>query len=256
MKMPVVFVSHGAPDIALSTNATTQCWQALGKQLPTPKAILVLSAHWTTQQPIISNASQPETIYDFGGFPNALYQLTYPAQGAPELAQDIQALLQTQGINAQLEARGLDHGAWIPLLAMYPDATIPVLQLSIQPHLEVAWHIKLGQSLSYLREQGVLILGSGAVTHNFAWLKPHSSQAFTPAQQFADWLGHTLVQRDTQSLYEYRNLAPYGQAAHPTDEHLLPLMAIYGASQADDQLTRYTPEYTYAALAMDAYLWA
>ena len=255
MLSPLVFVSHGSPDVALQDGATLQCWQQLGTTLPRPRAILLISAHWETPQPVISTANQPSTIHDFGGFPQALYQMQYPAPGMPELAERVTQCLAVNGIpltqNAQ---RGLDHGAWIPLRTLYPQADVPVVQLSVQPSAGTEWHWRLGQALRPLREEGILIMASGAVTHNFGWLARQGAPV-PQAQVFSDWLGEKLAARDVPALLDYRQQAPYGAAAHPTEEHLLPLFVTLGASDADETLTRYTPEYCYGGLAMDAYVW-
>ena len=254
MLSPVVFVSHGAPDVALHNGATTQCWQTLGATLARPRAILVLSAHWETAQPTISNAIQPQTIHDFGGFPRPLYQMHYPAAGMPELTPLVADCLATQGIALNTQQRGLDHGAWIPLRSMYPQADIPVVQLSIQPHAGTAWHWRLGEALRPLREAGVLIMASGAVTHNFGWLA-RNAPPLDKAQIFSDWLGEKVLARDIPALLNYRLQAPYGADAHPTEEHLLPLFVTLGASLAAEPVRRFTPEYCYSGLAMDAYVW-
>lgn len=256
MLMPVLFVSHGAPDIALQTQAPTLvCWQQLGEYLERPKAILVVSAHWETSTPTLSTAKQPNTIYDFGGFPAPLYRLKYPAAGAPELAKPIQAAFAQAHLPLTIDTqRGLDHGAWIPLLSLFPQADIPVAQLSIQTQAGPEWHIQLGQALQSLRAAGVLILASGAVTHNFGWLS-RSTEPLPAALEFSDWLAETLQTRAQEELIAYRKKAPHGAAAHPTEDHILPLFAAFGASTAADLLRRFTPEVTYGALAMDAYLW-
>lgn len=256
MPAPLIFISHGAPDIALRTDSpTVKCWQALGQKLPRPDAILVLSAHWGTRLPVISTAEQPATIHDFGGFPTALYQLRYPAQGMPELASKVGDCLTNAGLPFTVDTkRGLDHGAWIPLLSMYPQADIPVTQLSIQPHSGAEWHLQLGEALRPLREQNILIMASGAVTHNFGWLSRENTP-LPAAKTFSDWLGEKLEKREMETLLNYRTIAPFGAEAHPTEEHLLPLFVTLGASTASDKLTRFTPEFTYSALAMDVYLW-
>lgn len=256
MHTPVLFVSHGAPDIALQTQAPTlACWQQLGDYLERPKAILVVSAHWETSTPLLSTAEHPQTIYDFGGFPAPLYKLSYPANGAPELVPLLQAAFTQADLPLGLDPRrGLDHGAWIPLLSLFPKADIPVAQLAIQTQAGPAWHIKLGQALQSLRAEGVFIMASGAVTHNFGWLS-HSSEPLPAALVFSDWLAEQLQARAADNLLAYRTQAPYGAAAHPTEDHILPLFVAFGASTANDQLRRFTPEVTYGALAMDAYLW-
>jgi 4,5-DOPA dioxygenase extradiol len=165
---PSIFVSHGAPDLLLTPSSSLDFLQQLGGQLGQPKAILVISAHWTTPVPTVSLATQPETIHDFWGFPAPLYELTYPAPGAPELADQVSKRLIEAGMGCELAAdRGFDHGAWEPLLAMYPDAQIPVTQLSVQPHLGPAHHVQMGRALATLRQEGILVLASGAATHNF-----------------------------------------------------------------------------------------
>lgn len=256
MQTPVLFISHGAPDIALQTQAPTlACWQQLGDYLERPKAILVVSAHWETQIPTFSTATQPNTIYDFGGFPAPLYRLKYPAAGAPELATQLQAAFAQANLPLDIDTqRGLDHGAWIPLLSVFPKADIPVAQLSIQTPAGPEWHVKLGQALQSLRAEGVLIMGSGAVTHNFGWLS-RTAQPLPAAIEFSDWLAEKLKVRAHEELTAYRTKAPYGAVAHPTEDHILPLFVAFGASTAEDQLRRFTPEITYGALAMDAYLW-
>lgn len=257
MLMPVVFLSHGAPDIILQPHSPTlSYWQQLGEMLPRPDAILVLSAHWETTTPTISRAVQPQTIYDFSGFPAALYQMRYPAAGATELVPKVATCLANAGLPLEVDPqRGLDHGAWIPLRIMYPQAHIPVTQLSIQPHQSPDWHRQLGEALRPLREQGVLVLATGSVTHNFAWLS-HRAEPLPQALAFSHWLSERLQQRDTATLLNYRRLAPYGAESHPTDEHLMPLYVAYGASTAADTLSHTSPEFTYGALAMDGYVWA
>ncbi|MFZ1342401.1 DODA-type extradiol aromatic ring-opening family dioxygenase [Thiothrix eikelboomii] len=256
MPMPILFVSHGSPDIALQTQAPTlACWQQLGEYLERPKAILVVSAHWETSTPTLSTTTQPKTIYDFGGFPAPLYRLSYPAAGAPELASQLQTAFTQANLPLKTDTqRGLDHGAWIPLLSLFPAADIPVAQLSIQTQAGPAWHLKLGQALQSLRTAGVLILASGAVTHNFAWLSP-TAEPWPAAFEFSNWLADKLQARAQEELITYRTTAPYGSAAHPTEEHILPLFVAFGASTHTDQLKRFTPEVTYSALVMDAYLW-
>ncbi|HPY40502.1 MAG TPA: class III extradiol ring-cleavage dioxygenase [Thiolinea sp.] len=256
MQTPVLFVSHGAPDIALQTQAPTlACWQQLGAQLEHPKAILVVSAHWETATPTFSSAAHPNTIYDFGGFPAPLYRLKYPADGAPEMATLLQAAFAKVDLPLKIDPqRGLDHGAWIPMLSLFPKAEIPVAQLSIQTQAGPAWHVKLGQALQSLRAEGILIIASGAVTHNFGWLS-RTADPLPAAVEFSDWLGEKLQARAQEELIAYRSKAPHGAAAHPTEDHILPLFVAFGASTAEDQLRRFTPEVTYGALAMDAYLW-
>lgn len=254
---PVLFVSHGAPDVLLKSTATVACWARLGAELPRPKAVLVISAHWAAREPTVSTAGAPETIHDFGGFPPALYQMSYPAPGAPALAARVGALLEAAGLpHAETPDRGLDHGAWIPLKAMYPEADVPVVQLALQPFAGPDWHRRIGVALRPLRDEGVLILASGAVTHNFGWLTWGVDSAPEPKSvAFADWVGEALARDDRPALLDYRRVAPYGAEAHPTEEHLLPLFAALGAAAPGEIPLRLEPEYNYGGLAMDAYLW-
>lgn len=254
---PVLFVSHGAPDVLLKPGATVALWKRLGADLPRPRAILVISAHWASREPTVSTVTRPETIHDFGGFPPALYAMQYPAPGAPELATRVRNLLREAGLPcAETPERGLDHGAWIPLTAMYPEADIPVVQLALQPNAGTDWHRRLGAALRPLRDEGVLILASGAVTHNFGWLTwGENSKPYEAARSFANWLAEALSRDDRPTLLNYRQASAHGAAAHPSEEHLLPLFAALGAANPGEIPVRLEPEYTYGGLAMDAYLW-
>ena len=170
-RLPTLFVSHGSPMLALEPGTTGPVLTKVGDRLPRPKAILVISAHWLTHQPTLSSSQAPETIHDFGGFPRALYSLQYPAPGSPELATQVQAMLKNIGLEAKLdEHRGLDHGAWVPLRYLYPQADIPVVQLSLNPSVPPKLQFALGQLLQSLSAEGVLILASGSFTHNLGEL--------------------------------------------------------------------------------------
>lgn len=253
--MPVVFVSHGAPDALLRSPDTVACWRELGRRIPQPSAILVVSAHWEAVRATASQAVAPETIHDFSGFSPSLYRILYPAPGAPELAERVVALLSEAGVNAGLDAgRGLDHGAWVPLSVMYPDAAVPVMQLSLVAGVDAATHFAMGRILAPLREQGVLILTSGAITHNFSWLDDTPDKApLAQAVQFAEWVAEKLAAGEESALLDYR-AAPQGVESHPSEEHFMPLLVALGAA-AGDRPVRYQPKFTYGALAMDAYLW-
>jgi 4,5-DOPA dioxygenase extradiol len=254
MAMPVVFVSHGPPDALLKAPDTVACWRAIARDLPTPTAILAVSAHWQTRQPTASLAGAPDTLHDFSGFAPELHRMQYHAPGAPMLAERAVALLSAAGLAADLHPdRGLDHGAWVPLTAMYPDAHVPVTQLSLTRNASAADHYNIGQALAPLRDEGVLIVASGSITHNFAWLDPHADSPLPQAQAFADWLADRLAANDTAALLDYR-ARPGGADAHPSDEHLLPLFVALGAAHGDT-VQRYQPPFTYGALAMDAYVW-
>jgi 4,5-DOPA dioxygenase extradiol len=229
----------------------------LGKRLPKPSAILVISAHWETSAPTVSKAVEPETIHDFSGFPEQLYKLQYPALGAPETAQAAAFALQQAGIPVQLDdAHGLDHGAWVPLSLIYPEADVPVAQLSLQPEQDPAWHIGLGSALRPLREQGVLIVGSGSITHNLRAIFKHPQGSSVPAwvAEFCDWMAQRIRAGDMVSLSAYRTLAPHAVQNHPTDEHLLPLFVALGAADRIDNAQHLNHVMTYGLLAMDMWL--
>src|SRR5487761_2371800 len=255
--MPVVFVSHGAPDALLKAPDTIAAWREMSHQIPVPKGILVISAHWEALQPTVSVASAPETIYDFSGFSPELYRMKYPAQGAPALAKRVASLLSEAGIKGELHPnRGLDHGAWVPLTAMFPNADIPVAQLTLVRNGTVSTHFEIGKALAPLRDEGILILTAGAITHNFGWLnwRADGSEApFPKAKSFADWVTKELAAHNVSALLDYRS-APYGSESHPTEEHFLPLFVALGAASGDTS-TLYRPGFTYGGLSMDAYLW-
>ena len=202
-RLPTLFLSHGSPLNAAERTASSDAWVALARKLPEPRAVLMVSAHWETSVPMLTGNPKPETIHDFGGFPEELYRIRYPAPGAPELASEAVALLKEAGIAAGVNGcRGLDHGAWVPLSWMYPDADVPVLQLSLQPGLGTARHVELGRALAPLAADGVLIVGSGHATHNLRdWMaNPRRQEPLRYAQAFAEWLHERLAARDTSAL--------------------------------------------------------
>lgn len=255
-RQPALFVSHGAPTLALEPGPTRGFLAQLGAGLERPEAILVMSAHWETAAPAVSAATQPETIHDFHGFPEALYRMRYPAPGAPELARRVQQLMSAAGLDAAAPPdRGLDHGAWVPLMLMFPDADIPVAQIAVQTPLGPAHHHRLGESLRPLRDDGVLVIGSGSVTHNLGEFGRHRYDSPPPAWvgDFNEWLATSLVSGDTGKLLDYRSKAPHAARNHPTEEHLLPLFAAYGAGTPGARPQRLHAGYTYGVIGMDAW---
>lgn len=257
MAIPILFISHGAPTLSLEPGETGAAWQQIGVLLPKPSAILVISAHWETLVPTVSSVAQPETIHDYSGFPAELYKLKYPAPGAPDMAQAAALALQQAGIPAQLDSlRGLDHGAWVPLSFLFPDADIPAAQLSIQPEKGPEWHIALGRALRPLREHSVLIIGSGSISHNLRAILKHPLGEAAPewVTEFCDWMAAKIKAGDLDALGAYRTLAPYAVQNHPTDEHLLPLFAVLGAANKIDSAVHVNRVMTYGMLAMDAWL--
>ena len=253
---PAVFVSHGAPDLSLHPSAARSFLSQLGKKLGEPQAILVISAHWGTQQPTVSGVEKPSTIHDFWGFDPRLSSSNYPALGAPKLAQKVTVLLKQAGIKSSVNNnRGLDHGAWNPLKLMYPNADIPVTQLSIQPHLSPKHHFQIGRAIYPLREEEVLILGSGSATHNLREFGKYSIDASVPdwVTEFSQWLSHSLQQGNIEALLNYKAIAPHARKNHPTEEHLLPLFVALGAGKDRKEIIELHHSYTYGVLSMAAY---
>lgn len=253
--MPTLFISHGAPMLAVEPGDTGAALTTLGRSLPRPKGILMISAHWETRGPMVSTAQRPETLHDFGGFPDALYRIGYPAPGAPDLAHRAKQLLDAAGLPAGLDPeRGLDHGAWVPLLYLYPDADVPVTQLSIQPQLSPVHHHRAGEALRPLLDEGVLVIGSGSLTHNLREFRAGAGAVEPYVREFQNWMKRSIDAKDVAALLDYRRLAPNAVRAHPTDEHLLPLFVALGAAGACGDARRLVDEVTYGVIAMDAYV--
>jgi len=253
--LPSVFISHGSPMHALEPGAAGEAWKALAQRLPRPKAIVIASAHWETNLPMLTGSDKPQTIHDFYNFPEPLYRLRYPAPGAPEVARRAQALLKNAGLTAGIDGcRGLDHGAWSPLLYMYPDADVPVVQISIQPALGPRHHVELGRALKKLPEEGVLVIGSGHMTHNLRDWSRGAGQPAPYAREFQAWVFERLKERDVESLIDYRSRSPHGVRAHPTDEHFLPLFFALGAAGEKAKPERVYDAIDSGVLAMDAYV--
>lgn len=255
---PVLFVSHGAPTFAIDPGLAGARLAELGHELPRPTAIVVISPHWMTRGGVRVGASAaPQTIHDFGGFPDELYRLHYPAAGSPELAERIQQLLADAGWHAETDTqRGLDHGAWVPLLHLMPAADVPVLQVSLPWPLspENAW--KLGEALRPLREAGVLLLASGSLTHNLYEFRGHHGAPADYVTCFAAWTADALATHDLPRLLDYRRQAPAAERAHPSDEHLIPLFVALGAAGEDYRLRILEGGVAYGVLAMDSYLFS
>lgn len=257
-RLPVLFLSHGSPMHAVEPSPVTRLWSQAAASLPRPRAVLMVSAHWDSSLPLLSGAAQPDTIHDFGGFPPELYRLRYPAPGAPDVAQEALALLRSAGFTAGIDGcRGLDHGAWIPLLKMYPQVDVPVLQLSLQSQMGAAHHYALGQALAGLRDAGVLIIGSGHMTHNlrdaFAGMRAASEPVVAAyAREFRDWVDACLLEGRTEDLLHWETRAPHARRAHPTPEHFLPLFVALGAAGSSPARSL-CAGYEFGVLAMDAY---
>ncbi|WP_025601929.1 DODA-type extradiol aromatic ring-opening family dioxygenase [Burkholderia sp. WSM2230] len=255
-RLPSLFLSHGAPTLPIDPSLPSAEFAALSAQLPRPAAVLMLSAHWGTAQPVASTSTQPETIHDFYGFPRQLYEIQYPAPGAPDLARRAAVLLRDSGLPAETQPHGLDHGAWVPMLLMFPEADVPVAQLSIQPRLDAEHHFRVGRALRPLREEGVMVIGSGQITHNLraADFSARREDADPRVAEFTDWFEARLAAGDIDALLDYRRQAPHAVLMHPTDEHLLPIFAALGAADDDFSLTVQALGTYQRALAMTNYV--
>jgi 4,5-DOPA dioxygenase extradiol len=253
--LPAIFLSHGAPTLVMEDIPARQFIAGLGALLPRPNAILCVSAHWETPEPAVSGAVRPETIHDFYGFPDALYRLTYPAPGAPELARRVKELIPEAAIDP---GQGLDHGAWNPLMLLYPAADIPVTQLSVQVAGGPGWHLDLGRRLAPLAREGVLILASGGAVHNLRQFQVDSRKPADWAVAFDDWLADRIVAGDVEALVDYRRLKPEGRMAHPREEHFLPLFVALGAGVAGESKGKGRPlhrSFAHGSLSMAAFAW-
>ena len=251
--LPSLFISHGSPMLALQPGASGPALERLAGALPRPKAIVVMSAHWESHELLVSSSPAPETWHDFGGFPRELFAVQYPAPGDPALARQIVDLLTANGLQARLDnQRPFDHGTWVPLSLMYPAADIPVVQVSLPSHMGPALQTRIGQALASLRTEGVLLIGSGSITHNLGELDWHAGpESIAPwAREFRDWVVDKLSTQDEAALHDYRQQAPYAVRSHPSDEHLLPL---YFARSAGGQFSVAHQGFTLGALGMDIY---
>jgi 4,5-DOPA dioxygenase extradiol len=255
LKAPALFVSHGAPTFALEPGLLGPKLTQLGEQLSGLTAVAVVSAHWQTPGVQVMRTLKPETVHDFGGFPPALYRLQYPAPGAPALASDTAALLEAAGFDVSFDdGRGLDHGVWVPMLYLLPAARIPVFQVSLPFALDAENALKLGRALKDLRQQGVLVMGSGSLTHNLREIGQTDPNNTRYALEFTAWIRRHVQARDLGELTDYRRRAPHAERAHPTEEHFLPLLVAVGASDDDDAVDVIEGGMTYGVLSMESYV--
>lgn len=253
-KAPVVFIGHGNPMNAILDNEYTRRLNLLGKELPKPKAILCVSAHWLTEGTFITHMMRPKTIHDFYGFPKQLFDVQYPALGNPEVAELVQSISKETKIQFDDKSWGLDHGTWAVLCKMYPEAEIPVLQLSIDMSKSPSFHFQLGQDLRSLRENGILLLGSGNIVHNLSrinWSK--TGKGFDWAIEFDEWVKDRLVARDFKSLTEDFHKSKAGPLSVPTLDHYLPLLYVLGAADEKDPLTFEYEGYDMGSISMRSF---
>ena len=253
---PVLFISHGAPTFAIEPGKLGPQLQALGAQLKGVRAVLVVSPHWQTQGVGVSTTASPETFHDFGGFPAQLYDLSYPASGAPDIAAQAAQLLSDAGFATTIDSRrGLDHGAWVPLMHLLPAAQIPVFQVSMPYDLNAEQAVQLGRALAPLRAEGVLILASGSMTHNLREFRQGTTQAAGYVQEFSSWVRTAVLANAVQPVIRYRTEAPHAERAHPTEEHFLPLLVAMGAQGEGDAVQLIDGGIEHGMLSMDSFVW-
>lgn len=252
--LPVLFVGHGSPMNAIADNAFTRTLNSLGHKMERPEAILCISAHWMTEGTWITHMDKPKTIHDFYGFPQALFDIQYPAAGRPDIAAAIQKEIATPHIHLDHEAWGLDHGTWSVLKHMYPNADVPVMQLSLNMHQPPEYHVKLGQELAKLREKGVLILGSGNIVHNLRKIKwENNATPYEWALEFDQWFKQKLIGRDFKALQDDFLKAEAGKLSVPTMDHYYPLLYILGASSPKDELNFEYEELQNGSISMQSF---
>jgi 4,5-DOPA dioxygenase extradiol len=252
-KMPVVFIGHGSPMNAIEDNKFTNNWREIAKKIPTPTAILSISAHWFTKGTKVMNEKSPKTIHDMYGFPKELYEIIYDSPGSPELAKQAKNLITKESVYDN--SWGIDHGTWSVLVHMYPDMEIPVFQISIDATAAPEVHYQIGRDLRVLREQGVLLFGSGNIVHNLGILdysKPDSGYDW--AYQFDDYIKENIINRNHDSIIHYSNLGTAAKLAVPIPDHFNPLLYMLGATYEDDKISVYNDSCMMGSLSMTSYL--
>lgn len=254
--LPSLFLSHGSPMMVLEDSRARRFLAGLGEEIGKPKAILIVSAHWETEALTFGTAQFRATIHDFGGFPQALYDCRYEPPGAPLAAIRAASFLHSAGITVESDPeRNLDHGAWVPLMLMYPEADVPVIQMSIQTMQGPAHQLAVGRALAPLRDEGILIVGSGNITHNLREMNraEPDGAGHDWVVEFADWVDSALAEGRIGDLVDWERTAPHARRSHPSDEHFLPLFTALGAGGQNPAATRIHNSYSYGSLAMDMY---
>lgn len=252
MRMPVIFVGHGSPMNAIEDNSFTETWKAIGKRLPKPRAILAISAHWYTEGTRTSDAIEPRTIYDMYGFPPELYALKYPAQGSPELTERIKEILGDL-VNVD-NSWGIDHGTWSVLCRMFPEADVPVVQLSINYKATPDAHFKLGETLEKLRDEGILILGSGNIVHNLGLINWQMPNGYPWAHEFDDYVKANIERRTFENVIYYERAGDCHKKSFYTLEHYLPLLYVLGCVDGDDEIEIFNDACLMGSMSMTSYL--
>ncbi len=252
-KMPVIFVGHGSPMNAIESNQYTQSWREMAQRIPKPKAIISISAHWYTKGTKVMNEEHPKTIYDMYGFPKELYEIVYNSPGNPQLAEDSQKLITKQSIFDN--TWGIDHGTWSVLVHMYPERDIPVFQISIDAAAPAEVHYQIGKELKVLRDQGVLLFGTGNIVHNLRILNwDMKDKGFEWAYTFDDFIKENIEKRNHDNIVQYQNLEEVATLAVPTPDHFYPLLYILGASDENDQVSVYNNSCMMGSMSMTSYL--
>ena len=252
LRQPAIFFGHGSPMNALEENNFTRAWAELGQRFARPKAILMISAHWMTNQVAVTAMQQPQTIHDFGGFPPALFAMQYPAAGSPELAARVAQLLAPLRV-VQDQTWGLDHGTWSVLAKVYPQANVPVVQLSLNMNEAPAFHYELGRQLSVIRDEGVMLMASGNVVHNLRQLNP-SVRAYDWAERFDSLIRDTVLAGQFEQIVQFDQLGMDARLSIPSTEHFLPLLYILGAKREEDKTEIFCNELAMGSISMTSYL--
>jgi 4,5-DOPA dioxygenase extradiol len=252
MRMPVLFVGHGSPMNAIEDNPFTRQWDTLSEKLPRPKAILCVSAHWFTPGTRVMDSATPRTIHDMYGFPKELYRILYDAPGSPSFAHKTQELMSNKPIIDN--TWGLDHGAWSVLRRVYPKADIPVFQLSIDRHASPREHYNMGRQLADLREQGVLLFGSGNVVHNLARLQWEMEGGFPWADAFDNYIKESIRENNHDNVIQFEKAGSSASLAFTTLDHFAPLLYVLGASLKEDPVAVFNDDYVYGSISMTSYL--
>ncbi len=251
-RMPIVFTGHGSPMNAIEDNQYSRVWIGLGESLPKPKAILAVSAHWFGRGIKINDSANPAMIYDMYGFPEELYQLKYPAPGSPALARRVKELL---GNTVETDnSWGIDHGSWSVLRHVFPKAEVPVIQLGVNALLSPAEHFTIGQKLKPLRDEGVLIFGSGNIVHNLARIDWRMNDGQLWAQEFDQYIKHAVMDRRFEDVVAYQHAGESAELAVPSLDHYAPLLYVLGASDESDLISVFNADCAYGSLSMTSYL--
>lgn len=253
--LPTLFVAHGTPALVTEQSKYTRLLRVLAEKLPKPRAIIVISAHWSSPVQRVSTALQYRTVHDFFGFPEELYRIEYPARGDIAVAMQARELLMQEGVACETEdARGLDHGAWSVLRVMYPEADVPVVAMSVNPKLVPEEQYRIGKALGALREQDVLIIGSGGTVHNLNELDWSHRSVSDWALEFDEWLAEQLETWHLDALFHYEARAPHGKKAVPTTEHFFPLLIAAGAADRGKKARLLHREYQYGTLSLSCWM--